>query len=206
MHFFFFFFLLPSSYSLKPLSSSTFTSLSRLRLLSSRLLLTSSSSSVDLLNTATFPPLETDYLGLINFCLRSSDNALSRSSRSKILNTLTNDIFKAIMINNDKIVSSTLSRFEAYSELIDRAECILSAEEDGDAISTAEGASIACTRDALTARIYIDWCENLLSKGTTQDNVVLGGISMMRIYLFMSLRSIPLSLKKQLYLYFIRYL
>ena len=190
MRFFFllFFFSTSSSYSLKPFlssSSSISTSYSRHFLSNSRLLDSSSpsaSSSVDPLTSASFPPLETDYLGLINFCLRSSDNALSRSSRSKILNTLTNDIFKAIMINNDKIVRSTLSRFEAYSELIDRAECILSAEEDGDAISTLEGASIACTRDALTARIYIDWCENLLSKGTTQDNVILGGFIYYFIY------------------------
>ena len=42
--------------------------------------------------------LETDYLGMVNFCLKPSDNALSGPSPSKMLNKLTNSVFKAITI------------------------------------------------------------------------------------------------------------
>ena len=42
--------------------------------------------------------LEIDYLGMIDFCLRERDNALSGPSRSKKLNKITNDIFKALII------------------------------------------------------------------------------------------------------------
>ena len=82
---------------------------------------------------------ETDILGFINFCLRIEDSALSgpsrfifylpdipyvikysirfypcHVSRSKVLNEITNDVFKAIMIGYEPLVQETLSRFSSY--------------------------------------------------------------------------------------------
>lgn len=118
--------------------------------------------------------IETDYMGMVNFCLRTTDTALSRSSRSKVLNTVTNDVFKAIMIGDESLIETTLKKFESYGELVDSSECILSSE-DGE-MSSPEAYSIGCTRDALTARIYIDWLFKLFTHGITQDDTVLGGI------------------------------
>ena len=118
--------------------------------------------------------IETDYMGMINFCLRATDTALSRSSRSKVLNTITNDVFKAIMIADESLIESTLNKFESYTDLVDSSECILSSE-DGE-MSDPEAYAVGCTRDALTARIYVDWLYKLFARGVTQDDTVLGGI------------------------------
>lgn len=80
--------------------------------------ITSASLSIPSLTTSrSMQEEDYDYLGLINFCLRSSDTALSRTSRSKLLNTLTNDVFKAIMINNEYLVNTVLSRFDKFFEV-----------------------------------------------------------------------------------------
>jgi hypothetical protein len=40
----------------------------------------------------------TGYIGDFNFCLRATDTALSGPSRSKVLNEVTNTVFKALVI------------------------------------------------------------------------------------------------------------
>ena len=55
--------------------------------------------------------LETDYLGMINFCLRSTDTALSSTSKSKILNQITNKVFRVIVIGYEPFIQDTLSKF-----------------------------------------------------------------------------------------------
>lgn len=103
----------------------------------------------------------------IDFCLRDSDTALSGPSRSKILNEVTNDVFKAIIIGFDPIVQDLKNRFDEYRERIESSECSI------DESFANQG--IMSTEDLLTARIYIDWLERLLVNGLTQDSV-LGSI------------------------------
>jgi hypothetical protein len=44
------------------------------------------------LSTRSSLKCEVDYLGMINFCLRPTDTALSGSSKSKVLNAVTNEV------------------------------------------------------------------------------------------------------------------
>ena len=65
---------------------------------------------------AVSPPFETDALGLLNFCLRNSDTALSGPSRSKMLNEATNIVFKSIIIGfpHFTLIGISLSLLDAY--------------------------------------------------------------------------------------------
>ena len=58
--------------------------------------------------------LVTDILGDVNFCLRSTDGALTGPTRSKLLNSLTNSVFKAIVIGSESQVNRVLSEFDDY--------------------------------------------------------------------------------------------
>jgi hypothetical protein len=125
----------------------------------------------------------------INFCLRQSDTALSAISRSKILNEVTNNVMKAIIIGYDPIISYLSSAFEDYREQLDRAECVfdegevieqvctnLTARACADKIeSSSDAFGWLCTQDLLISRIYLDRLEKLLLKGIVQDSI-LGGI------------------------------
>lgn len=61
-------------------------------------------------NAASRSSLNCDFLGMINFCLRASDNGLSGPSRSKLLNEITNVVFKDIMIGFEPAIEATLLR------------------------------------------------------------------------------------------------
>ncbi len=56
----------------------------------------------------------TDILGDVNFCLRSTDSALSGQSRSKLLNSITNFVFKAIIIGSNSGVEYVNSIFDDF--------------------------------------------------------------------------------------------
>lgn len=138
---------------------------------------------------------ETDYLGLINFCLRSTDVALSGPSRSKVLNELTNDVFKALIIGNDNGAQSTLQSFSSVRETLQSVPCYMDMGEnqlearrpvtllesgEGVARQLDSGADSSCDldnglRDLKTALEYTEWLEKLLVTGETTD-IVLGGI------------------------------
>ena len=119
------------------------------------------------------PLLETDYLGTLNFCLRSTDTELSGPSRSKVLNAITNNVFKAIMIGNSQIIDSLVKNMENYREQVTNANCVLGMEDGSPA--KREDVEVACTQDLLLALIYLDSLEKLLVKGTIND-AVIGGL------------------------------
>ncbi|KAJ1425075.1 hypothetical protein B484DRAFT_398053, partial [Ochromonadaceae sp. CCMP2298] len=52
------------------------------------------SSFDDTRETVSSLEIELDYMGQVNFCLRTSDFALSGPSRSKVVNEITNDVYR----------------------------------------------------------------------------------------------------------------
>jgi hypothetical protein len=76
---------------------------------------------------------EVDYLGMINFCLRKTDTALSGSSKSKMLNAVTNEVFRAIMIAYEPTIVVLLDKFKFYdSQLGGSNYCLM---DDNNMIS-----------------------------------------------------------------------
>ena len=127
---------------------------------------------------------ERDYLGMINFCLRSSDTALSAPSRSKVLNELTNEVFRAIMIGNSDIIEDLLLRFGWYRQQADATTCTLRGDDsalgvpfDGNASGAAnpEAYEKACEEDLVKAQLYIDKLEALVCRSEVDDGMQ-GGI------------------------------
>jgi hypothetical protein len=131
-----------------------------------------------------------DFLGMINFCLRSSDSALSSPSRSKVLNEITNEVFKAILIDFQPLVDDVLAKFPSYREQVQHTPCVLDPEErrqqaqQSAAIkpaSTITSSSVqvpviqTCEMDMTLALEYLTWLQELLLNGQIHDNV-LGGI------------------------------
>ena len=123
----------------------------------------------------------------INFCLRETDTAMSAQSRSKILNEITNNVMKALIIGYEPIILQLHALFEGYRDQIDKAECVYDESEVLENVCesiTIEECDIKwkqgskndfCVRDLLMARIYLDRLSSLLLQGFTQDTV-LGGI------------------------------
>ena len=56
----------------------------------------------------------TDILGDMNFCLRSTDGALTGATRSKLLNSLTNSVFRAIVIGSASETERILGEFDDF--------------------------------------------------------------------------------------------
>lgn len=117
-------------------------------------------STVDVggVSKAITPPFEADVLGMLNFCLRNSDTALSGPSRSKILNDATNLVFKAIMIGFEPLVDETLLKLEAYKGMMKTAPCVLDPDErnaqrkrEEIAARAAEAASAKAVMDSFSS-------------------------------------------------------
>jgi len=119
--------------------------------------------------------IETDYLGMINFCLRPSDNALSGTSRSKFLNEVTDEVFKSIIIGFQPLIDECINRLNMYKMQIETAECGALDDEDDEVVNTNNTDIAACDIDIVKARKYIAKLENLLKTGATDDNI-LGSI------------------------------
>jgi len=128
--------------------------------------------------------LETDYLGMIDFCLREKDNALSGPSRSKILNKLTNDIFKALIIGFKPSLDQALKNLRAYRIEIqmESAECAYANSIDNSTTPSITGPiipkatklyDISCNpmdkNDFISALQYIKILELLLVNGSIPD-------------------------------------
>ena len=84
---------------------------------------------------------EVDYLGMINFCLRASDNGLSGPSTFKLMNEVTNDVFRVIMMGYKPAADLLLLGFAGYKDLV----------ED--------------LADLPAAQIYLSWLEKILING-----------------------------------------
>ena len=133
------------------------------------------SGSKKIVNKDKKSKIETDYLGMINFCLRPSDNALSGSSRSKFLNEVTDEVFKSIIIGFQPLIDECMNRLNMYKIQIETAECGALDDEDDEIVSTTNTDTDACDIDIVKARKYIAKLENLLKTGATDDST-LGSI------------------------------
>ena len=116
--------------------------------------------------------LETDYMGMLNFCLRTTDSALSGPSRSKILNAITNEVFKSVMIGHPPFITNVLNKMEAYRDNLRSTKCILD-ENDVDVTNqkdiqdSSNKIEEACDIDLKRALDYVHTLEKLLRHGET---------------------------------------
>lgn len=109
---------------------------------------------------------------MIDFCLKPVDNALSGPSRSKILNELTNDIFKALMIGEKSFINDVMQEIQQYISRIKVSEC---PQDEFPIQLQFEICEKNQKEDLENALVYISWLESLVINGTTFDTV-LGGI------------------------------
>ena len=89
---------------------------------------TSSKSSSSIKQSSSKPSsafLEKDYLGMIDFCLRPSDSALSDISRSKVLNELSNLVFRSLMIGYHPAVDNVVKQLDEFRKEVSDAACTL---------------------------------------------------------------------------------
>ena len=92
---------------------------------------------------------EVDYMGMINFCLRSTDNGLSGPSTNKFMNEISNDAFRVLMMGYDPAVELTLLGLAALTE------------------------QIRAMDDSQAALTYLSWIEKLLLNGEVEDLAVM---------------------------------
>ena len=128
------------------------------------------------------PVYENEFFGQMNFCLRDSDGALTGPSRSKILNSVTNNVFKAIVIGSISNRRRVLDKFDDYRIKVSLCEdpenCPVEGQTSEDVFSLMESkgnvtipssevtsvniiTSDQNKRDATAALSYLDWLENL---------------------------------------------
>ena len=92
---------------------------------------------------------EVDYMGMINFCLRSTDNGLSGPSTNKFMNEISNDAFRVLMMGYDPAVELTLLGLAALTE------------------------QIRAMDDSQAALTYLSLIEKLLLNGEVEDLAVM---------------------------------
>ena len=115
----------------------------------------------------------TDYLGQVDFCMRTSDTALSAQSRSKVLNAITNTVFRALIIGNNELIQETIENFSGYKSMVANTGCDLSDEFD---TTDPNELAKACDEDEKTAHVYIEMLEELLTEGKVHASMNLGSI------------------------------
>lgn len=121
-----------------------------------------------------------DYLGLINFCLRPSDSAMSGSSRSKVLNELTNEVFRCVMIGFDTLTNELLAKLDTYRQQVKDATCTLQDDDmkvpSSSSNSNTRSYKDRCEDDLQTALLYVDRLQALLENQMIEEGSILGGI------------------------------
>ena len=140
------------------------------------------------LSTRSSLKCEVDYLGMINFCLRKTDTALSGSSKSKMLNAVTNEVFRAIMIAYEPTIVALLDKFKFYdSQLGGSNYCLM---DDNNMISLvppttwSPGTSVATGNglapvpkevydmsECRACKMYLEALEGLLRTGAKRSQV-----------------------------------
>lgn len=110
----------------------------------------------------------------VDFCLRERDSGLAPQSRSKVLNSLTNQVFSALLIGYTPRFAVILGELSQVREDLEFYPCMLGEREDGD-LSTPELKEAACTKDILAARIYVDFLKDLLLSRSVHERT-LGGL------------------------------
>lgn len=137
----------------------------------------------------------TDILGDVNFCLRSTDSSLSGQSRSKLLNSITNAVFKAIIIGSNSGVEYVETIFDDFRIKVGQCKangtvCDFSTDtnvavlDEETKMSANPGRVVLETgeefdffnltekEDLTLAQMYIDNLENLLLKGEVGQGVL----------------------------------
>lgn len=129
--------------------------------------------SVTLKSILLLKKIQYDYLGQVNFCTRTSDTALSAQSRSKVLNAITNTVFRVLIIGKDEMIEETIDNFGVYKSMVAETGCDLS-----DEIGTTDPQILdkACEEDSRAALIYTGMLEELLTEGKIHVNMTLGSI------------------------------
>lgn len=137
----------------------------------------------------------TDILGDVNFCLRSTDSALSGQSRSKLLNSISNFVFKAIIIGSNSGVEYVNSIFDDFRIKVGQCKangtiCDFSMDanvaviDEGTEVSENQGRMVLETgaeldtdkltekEDLTLAQMYIDKLESLLMSGEVSEGLL----------------------------------
>jgi hypothetical protein len=141
-----------------------------------------------------------DILGDMNFCLRSTDSALSGPSRSKLLNTITNNVFRAIVIGSHSGLKHVTTQFDDYRIKIGQCKgvggtvcdfsssgAVATLEEEGSITPIPDnqgrvfmengkeindsGVVLSEREDLTLAQSYIDMLEDLVSCGVVGSSV-----------------------------------
>lgn len=129
-------------------------------------------SDINAFRPLRVPPsaFETDFLGMINFCLRNVDNTLSGPSRSKVLNEISNDVFKAIVIGYAPLIADVVVKFPVYKTMIERTECKLDRGLNSDTGDTVIIDN--CDLDLQVSLIYMNWLQDLIERGVAHVSEV----------------------------------
>lgn len=128
----------------------------------------------------TITKLEIDYMGHINFCLSTSDTSLSGPSRSKVLNEITNDVFKALIIGYKPIMREVLQRIDhvytkqlnvnvAYSDYVSISNEQIKKVDNGPTnllIQSQIEYEKHQIQDLKVSLTYVHWLQSLLLNGT----------------------------------------
>ena len=137
----------------------------------------------------------TDILGDVNFCLRSTDSALTGQSRSKLLNSITNFVFKAIIIGSNSGVEYVNSIFDDFRIKVGQCKangtiCDFSTDvnvaviDEETKVGENQGRIVMETgeeldKDQMTekedltlAQMYIDKLESLMMTGEVSEGVL----------------------------------
>lgn len=136
----------------------------------------------------TMTKLETDYMGHINFCLSTSDTSLSGPSRSKVLNEITNDVFKALIIGYKPIMREVLQRIDlvytkqlntnlAYDDYVSFSNEQIKKVDDGrsSTVQSQKEYEKHQIQDLKVSLTYVNWLQSLLLNGTIYEPE-LGGV------------------------------
>ena len=108
---------------------------------------------------------------MINFCLLPEDNALSGPSRSKLLNTLTNDIYKVIVIGFEPLIKYMINKFDIYKDELSILNICIKDDYNNNEKLLKKCESTQ-KEDIIKATKYIERLQHLLIDGITYDELL----------------------------------
>lgn len=104
----------------------------------------------------------------INFCLRKSDTALSGISRSKVLNELTNNVMRALIIGYEPIIQDLFQMFDKYREQVEITDCVF--DEDDLADNASAIMNVASSGSSNTIKLLSDDDGEVIIVNPTQSS------------------------------------
>lgn len=133
--------------------------------------------SRSLLRPQLLENVEVDYLGMINFCLEEGDNALSSPSRTKLLNKITNEVFKVFIIGNIQLKRKLYEQFDNYKvSLSDIETCFPENSKDNEVYM--EQCLIQSKKDLALAIDYLNRLQVLIGEGRILESIAFESISL----------------------------